>query len=393
MRASLVDLAFAAFDGPKTPAHVAVCLTFAQGLSPSLKALESGAERARTAYPRSTQRLDGAVWKPSLHKAPPIAEDSGPDVAAATRRFLAQPFELSRGGCPAQALIRGPDGTCTLVTRMHHAQGDMLSVFLWLLAQLEGCAAKPLQLRTHPRPARRSVFAPVRPSEAMLGGDAACATGVRAWHHLAFCPAGKGDGYTWNDLLAAIALSTVEAWNTERGGGERIALWMPVGARVQPFEGFGNGSGRIRLYARPAQGFVAQARSIREQVRWAKESGEWATPSWASALAWAPNAWVRRMLLRQASSPDVDMGTTLFTHLQRLVPEGAVEPLAHVERVELIAHLLPAHPMALSAMGHHGQTHLTFTWDEGRFSRAEAQAFIALFEATRLRAFAEVRGG
>ncbi|MBX7098579.1 MAG: hypothetical protein K1X89_12800 [Myxococcaceae bacterium] len=392
MRASLADLAFAAVDGATSPADVAVVLNFAEGCGLSPEQLEAGAARANAAYPRATQRLVGSRWRDG--EAAPrrlqVAEAAQGALEACIAQFLAEPFRLSDGGAPPQLLVRSGAAE-HLVTRLHHAQADMQSIFLWLRAQLEAQAAPAaLTLREHPRPARRSVHAPAGPSSRLAGGDVTRSTGVRAWALRSWPERTTPDGFTWNDLLAAIALTAVERWNAARGGGAEVGLWMPVGARVDHFAGFGNGSGRIRVYAKPFTTFAARARAVREQLTWSREHGEWATPRWAERLLLLPSPWVRWILRRQASSPGVDMGTTLFTHLQRLVPRGAPEPLPAVSSVALISHLLPAHPISMSAMGLRGTTHLTFTWDAGRFSPDEARAFIEGFEATRDQAFAEL---
>lgn len=392
MRASLADVAFAAVDGPTSPADVAVVLGFAAGSGLSPAQLEAGAARANAAYPRATHRLVGSRWKEGAPLGRPIqlAEVVDGALEARIAQFLAEPFDLRDGGSPAQLLVRVGQAE-HLVTRMHHAQADMQSIFLWLRAQLDGhLAPGPLVLQQHPRPHRRSVHAPAGPSARLAGGDVTRSTGVRAWALRSWPQRATPEGFTWNDLLAAIALTAVERWNATRGGGAEVGLWMPVGARVDHFAGFGNGSGRIRVYAKPFTTFAARARAVREQLVWSREHGEWATPRWAERLLLLPSRWVRAILRRQASSPDVDMGTTLFTHLQRLVPRGAPEPLPMVTSVALISHLLPAHPISMSAMGLRGTTHLTFTWDAGRFTADEARAFVDGFEATRVEAFAEL---
>jgi len=103
-------------------------------------------------------------------------------------------------------------------------------------------------------------YAPGPQSQPLARSAGAESTGRRRWLSLAFNACEPAAGFTYNDLLASVALPTVQQWNAQRGlkptrpeseaEPRGVGLWMPVNMRTWPFEGFGNGSSRVRAYAR-----------------------------------------------------------------------------------------------------------------------------------------------
>ena len=65
-------------------------------------------------------------------------------------------------------------------------------------------------------------------------------------------------------------LETLREWNQQHhtNGQPRVGLWLPMNIRRESYAGFGNGTSRIRLYARyaPSASLIEKAREVRRQV-------------------------------------------------------------------------------------------------------------------------------
>src|SRR6185369_498474 len=189
-------------------------------------------------------------------------------------------------------------------------------------------------------------------------------------------------GFTYSDLLATCALEVFGQWNQQhhRNGPARVGLWLPMNIRRRSFEGFGNGTSRIRLYARyaPSASLLDKTRAIRQQVSWTTEHGEWAVPelplftrlpSWIAAPA----------LKRYLNRPSIDMATGVFSHADRWAGD-AREAFKHVDRIECIGLLHPRQSHAINAATHQGQTWMTFTSDTGLLGDADIEQLVEMYK-------------
>ena len=404
LAAPFADVAYTLMERPTGAFDVALLLDLTPGAAPSLETLQAGAERAFSAYPKSRCRLEGARWVASSDAAPirierAIVQGEGGAVDEEIAHYLAQPMTIAAApGIAERVFVSASGDREVLVFRMHHALGDLQSAVTWLEAQLTGRTRDAaIEVKQHPKAARKSPFAFDRPSEQLWRPAGARASGRRRFHTRALEPirlSVGAHGFTWNDLLAAVALETFAKWNASHGAGEQVGCWIPVNVRTQRETGFGNGSSRIRVYRRNPwpEHFAEAAKRVREQVRWSKDHGEWHVPSWADRLMQLPAAISGAIVRAYARRPGVDWATGLFAHAERLGASSEDALPAFVERIGLVSHMHPEHPMTLSAVGHRGRTHLTFTWDEALFPPSESRAFLQLYESIRARAFAEVRG-
>jgi hypothetical protein len=190
-----------------------------------------------------------------------------------------------------------------------------------------------------------------------------------------------------NDLLAAAFLEALAQLQRARGAPtRRLGLWLPMNVRVAPFEGFGNGTSRLRLY-RDAAGlpedapFSARAQALSAQRQDAIEDGEWAVPAALPGPAWA-RPLVQPALRAYLARPWVDMGSAPFSHAGRLGPPGR---LASLVPGAVVMNLHPWHPVGMAGLTHDGETHLTLTWDAAQLAEEDvdllAEAFDARLEA------------
>ena len=362
----LLDFAFKLLDSAVSPQDFTLILHFDQ--PPDAQALQAGAKSACEIY--------GARAK----RETPIDLDA----------FVNKPFDLHLGYPIKQTLIGS-----TLATRFHHAAADGLSAALWLGHQLSVAYgltppmhSAELSLRRAETSVRRSQFAYEGACDPLWTSARATRTRIRRWTTFRFDATDlrqacrRVGGFTYSDLLATCALEVFGQWNQQhhRNGRPRVGLWLPMNIRRRSFEGFGNGTSRIRLYARyaPSASLRDKTRAIRQQVSWTTEHGEWAVPelplftrlpSWIAAPA----------LKRYLNRPSIDMATGVFSHADRWAGD-AREAFKHVDRIECVGLLHPRQSLAINAATHQGQTWMTFTSDTGLLADADIDQLVEMYK-------------
>ena len=387
-------------DHPRRPLDFTVVLHLEK--APDIKALEAGAKSARNLYATTGSYLDGKQWvrfaEPEVGVTA-VEAASNVTIARASEAFVDSPLDPRRQ-VPVQQLVivDRANGKTKLLTRFHHAVADYMSAMLWLRHQLGvACgqqspvaAVSPFQelpLRRHPSPVKKSPFAYRRPAH-QLWGLRARPSRTRRWRTIEVPAAdlrdrsSKANGFTYNDLLATCALEVFVRWNQACTSSPRrkVGLLMPVNIRQQPFEGFGNGASRIRIYARYADdaSLLDKCRQIRRQITWCKQHGEWAVPP-SHALTRLP-AWASFPLLRcYLNRPWVDVTTGVFSHAERW--EGQDDELfKNVEKVEFIGQLHARYAVVINGSTLRDQTWLTFTWDPGLLAPGDIQHLVEMYQ-------------
>lgn len=369
-RSTLLDCAFKLLDDVRSPQDFTLILYFRN--PPPLAALEAGARSAREHYPTSGSRSEVCI-------------------SGSLDRFVNDPFDL-RDTPPVKQMFVA-DRAC-LVTRFHHAAADGLSAALWLGHQLSVAYGLPppdssadLSLRRAASSVRRSAFAYEGACDPLWTTNTA-RTGKRRWITFSF-PAKelqracrRAGGFTYSDLLATCALEVLSEWNRCHidNAQPRIGLWLPMNIRARSFAGFGNGTSRIRVYARYPRdvSLIEKAREIRRQVSWTTTHGEWAVPE--IPLFTRLPAWITAPFLRSyLNRPSVDMATAVFSHADRWAGE-AREAFKEVERIECVGVLHARQKLALNAATHQGHTWMTFTYDAGVLPDTDAEQLVRIFE-------------
>ncbi len=378
----LLDRAFYLLDETRSPQDFTIILHLNNPLSPDQ--LCAGARSAINRFPISRSCIQGRnwVWRENDDFKPEItAEDQ-----SVIERFVNKPFDLRRETPVKQVLILDERGIVTVFTRFHHSAADGLSAALWLGHQLNvayGLAAAlpertpfvDLPLRRLKTSVRRSQFAFDKACDP-LRAAAAKRSGRRSWTSISF-PATdlqkacrRVGGFTYNDLLATITLETMRVMNC---GSDRIGLWVPMNIRREHNAGFGNGTSRIRVYAKfsPGSSLIDKCREVRRQVSWTTKHGEWAVPDvpWFMSL---PGPVIGPLLRGYLRLPSVDMATGVFSHAGSWLA-SAGEAFKHVERIECIGLLHPRQHLATNAATHNGTTWLTFTYDPAQLRTQEVE--------------------
>ncbi len=384
-----LDLVCRAMDSPLRPLDYALLLHFRQ--PPDGARLRKGALSARNLYPVTGSSIEGRKWR--RLEAPEhgltIAEAEGGNTDGAIREFLRVPFRLDREPPLRQLLIQGTNSPACLVTRVHHAAGDLLSTLMWIGHQLRAASGRdrfvenmapfePLGLRQSAVRASKSASAyrgrchPIWTRNAVPSPERDWTTiGIGASELLELSR--DRDGFTYNDVLIACALDTLHWWNTRHGAmGRKTGVWLPMNIREDPFRGFGNGTSRIRVYRRFAGGDTLQSkcRMIRSQIDWSRRHGEWAVPERHPLTRW-PFAGSVPLLRGYLNRPWADTGSAALTHVQQW-PGQNDDEFTDVVGMETIGALHARHALTMAAVTHSRQTWMTLTHDPALLGENDA---------------------
>ena len=390
MRMTLLDRAFYLLDSARSPQDFTLILHLGDALE--VDRYYAGAKSAMNRFPISACCVDGQawVWRENKYFKLEIAT-----TASVIERFIDEPFDLRRQPPVRQMLIL--DGGARLATRFHHSAADGLSAALWLGHQLNvAYGLKPAQsergefnglaLRRSALSVRRSPFAFEGASDRLWTANLR-RSGARSWLTIGF-PATelqkacrRAGGFTYNDLLATCTLEVLRRWNsTHNNYNNKIGLWMPMNVRRESNVGFGNGTSRIRVYARynPDAKLGEKCREVRRQVSWTSEHGEWVVPEipWFTRL---PRPIIGPLLRGYLNFPSIDMATGVFSHAGSGMA-NASEAFKHVERIECVGLLHPRQSLAINGTTHCGHTWLTLTYDPALLTINDINELSRLYE-------------
>jgi len=408
---STLDFVFDVTDGARAPQDFSFIFHFSE--RPSLEHLQAGALSARNRFPASGAKIKNGNWtsvgSPEAIKTVAVGNDL--DATMAVAQFLDGALSPHRQLPVSQLLITAFNHDARLVTRFHHTATDGLGAALWLGHQLrvaygfeeavkERSPFKPVELRSASTSVRRSQYSYDHACDQLWSSGKR--SGKRRWLTFGFpSPDLKtacrlAGGFTYNDLLATCTLEVFKEWNRLHSNSsfQRIGLWLPINIRQNSSSGFGNGTSRIRLFARypPEASLFEKAREIRRQVSWSTRQGEWVVPEFP-ALKRLPRWLVSRLVHSYLSLPSVDMATGIFSHAESGIGD-AREAFQKVQRIECVGLMHPRQLIALNGTTHRGHTWLTFTYDPGLFEFDEvrhlAQMYLDLIKAA-LREAREVR--
>ena len=391
---SKLDYAFSLMDSAESPQDFVIILH--TGNPPSLDRLRAGAASAANRYPVSACTIRNRSWvfNANEHALLPLNGNRPPSLES----FVNERFDARFETPVRQLLLTNVENGAALVTRFHHTAADGLSAALWLGHQL-GVAYELIEPETTRAPfaelplresgvsVRRSAFAHNGASDPLWTTNY-IPSGARQWLTINFdatelrqaCR--KARGFTYSDLLATCTLETFFAWNQKRDRREhpQIGLWYPFNIRANSSPGFGNGTSRIRIYARyPREAsFADKAREVRKQVAWTTEHGEWVIPQ-LPLFTQLPRPIVAPLLNGYLKQPHVDMATGVFSHADRWAG-GAAESFKYVNRIECVGLLHARQRLAINGATHQGQTWLTFTYDPALLHVSDARELVQVYE-------------
>lgn len=397
MRMPLLDVAFHLMDTARSAQDFTLILHLRD--SPDIDSFYAGAKSAMNRFPTSASCIDGHAWvwrENKYFKLQIVSVVTDSESRSAIERFIDEPFDLRHQPPVRQMLILSGPRTASLVTRFHHSAADGLSAALWLGNQLNVAYGREpieverrpfveLPLRNSPTSVRRSEFAFAGASDRLWTSDSR-RSGRRRWLTIAFAATKlqkacrRAGGFTYNDLLATCTLEVFSQWNHAHFGESKIGLWVPMNIRRETRHGFGNGTSRIRLYARYNKdaSLVEKCREVRRQVAWTSKHGEWVVPEvpWFTRV---PRPIIGPLLRGYLKLPSVDMATGVFSHAGSWIA-NAGEAFKHVERIECVGLLHSRQSVAINAATHRNDTRLTFTYDEQLFSGSEARQLAQMYE-------------
>lgn len=342
--------------------------------APNYDQLNKGAQRAFKCFPKSACKIKGYQWIPDNQdwKIDFIELGSTDDLHETIKLLVQERIILAEVRGIRQYYIKQNDKV-TFVARFHHAVGDFMALMMFMHVQwFEDSpykVEKKLQMHKHPWPKIRSNYAYKKPSHRLgIDGDPH-PTKQREWDQLQLeIPQHENwkekFGFSYNDYLTAIVLKSMKEWEIGRtkDANRRICLWLPVNIRKNPFEGFGNGSSRLKLYNRyPVDMPISVlALKIREQVKWNRLKGVWHAPTKIPKL---PKKMMKGILTLYSKKPGSDLGSSVFSHAEKYT--SFEDLVATFSSVEVVSQLLYHYGMCLAASTFDGKTFITTTWDAG----------------------------
>lgn len=391
---SKLDYAFSVMDSAESPQDFVIILHV--GNPPSLDRLRAGAVSATNRFPTSACTIRNRSWVAAAKGQAQLPLNGNGKPSLET--FVNERFDTQRETPVRQVLFAEGENGAALVTRFHHTAADGLSAALWLGHQL-GVAYQlvepettpasfaELPLRESTASVRRSVFAYSGASDPLWTTNY-IPSGARRWLTINFDAAElqhacrKARGFTYSDLLATCTLETFSAWNQKHDPREhpQIGLWYPFNIRAKSPGGFGNGTSRIRMYARYPRdaSFAEKAREVRKQVSWSTKHGEWVIPQ-LPYFTRLPRPIVAPLLNGYLKQPTVDMATGVFSHADRWAGEAA-ESFKYVTQIQCVGLLHSRQRIAINGATHRGQTWMTFTYDPALLDASDARELVEMYE-------------
>jgi len=376
---STIERVCQVMDRPLRPLDYALILHF--GRPPDGARLRLGALSARNLYPRTGSFIDGTEWRRLEVTGDGLAvrQAAGSPVEA-IQEFMRVPFRLASEAPVRQLLVQHDAHRACLVTRVHHVAGDLLSTLMWVRHQLRVASGRdpcvveaapfgPLRLRRPPSRALRNPLA-YRGRCEPIWTQAAKPSPERKWMAFRievseFLGLSRDrDGFTYNDVLLTCALDAFHWWNSRHGAADRkVGVWVPMNIREEPFRGFGNGTSRIRVHRRFAEGgsFRAKCRQVRRQVDGSRRHGEWAVPE-KHILTRLPFRLSTPLLRGYLNRPWADMGSAAVTHVEKWPGQMDAE-FDDVCGIEVIGALDLRHALMIAAVTDRGATSVTLTCD------------------------------
>lgn len=244
---------------------------------PSIQQLNAGALKAQSLFPKT-----------SSHE---IEIRSETDLETFANRPLKSHWHIE------EAIIGK-----TLALKMSHVLGDAVSMILFLKAQLgEEVTPKPIELHQF-KSKKNTPYKSMLPSSAWGDGSG----DKRIIAHCELLHEAQYGEFSVNDLLSLALLRSLDH--------SRKALWIPVNVRKDPWNGFGNGLSRIRLYPldKKNASIAEELKFLRLQKKEAWSSGELFLPSPDFKL----DSFLKKSLLRLwINRPWADWGTISFSHI------------------------------------------------------------------------------
>lgn len=359
----------------------------------SLNALEQGAVQARMRFPKTNSLWSDASWVSKSEVEASIESsiaESDQQRQSIIDGFVNSEFDPSHEVPIKQLFIKEPGGNSTLVTRMHHAAGDLLSLVMWLETQFGGThyqsSSENLEFKTSGTRVGKSRYSSKGPSQSLWAHNSRPSS-RRSWTTLRFSAghlrdlAARAGKFTYNDILCTAALESAYVWNDRHNRTPRtVSVWLPVNVRKEALKDFGNGTSRIRVYSKGHDlSFVEQCALTREQVNWSKANGEWAFPT-EPLIAKLPAKISKGILQAYFNRPWVDMGTILFSHAEKITDGAALSLATGLEHMEVIANLHRQYPLGIAGTTYQNTTTLTFTYDPALLNPDEVDEFVEIYQ-------------
>lgn len=366
---NILDYTFALMDTKERPIEFGVIFHLKTDLPKQM--LEMGANKALKLYPKVACCIKGTKFEPIEGKfeIQEFVVKTQEEKANLINELLSKKINIYSERLLRQYLIHC-EGKASLLSHMHHALGDGVSIIFWLQAQL-GNFVKPAEAEVEFRESaikeKLSKYVFDGLSDEIRSQEKKAISDQRKISSFFIKPPQLDTKeFTYNDYLLAAISKGLRSWDKTLN---KVSIWTPMNIRKNPFIGFGNGSGRIRIYDHSSNETSIRelAVNFRQQVKWCKENGVWVVPSRTKIvkiLNFPPIRWLMKKFLTRKS---LDVGTTIFSHIELF--ENDADYFHILENIEVFNMLHHKIPISMVAVGFGNKTNFTLTYDPALFSQ------------------------
>ena len=398
IKRNLIDFSFEALDSPERRLDFAFITKLKSQIT--IEELYTGAELAFKCFPKSNGYIKNYDYIPCREKWEiEQASCESKDTKKVIGDFLQKPLQLHKERGVKQLYLLS-NKELYLVTQMHHSLGDAMSFFSWLYVQVtrKTFPNKPLKIKKHKQPIRKSIYSHNKPC-LIFGQKNKPTSNQRDWASFSLDKPSKSqlkkfyeNSFSYNDLLCAIVFKALREYNQIHNlSNERNGIYLPMNIRSNFYEGFGNGSSRIKIYDKfsPQCSYKDTAQNIREQIKWCQQNGMWHIPEILPITSHLPKIFHKALVKAYARLKHQDFCSFIFSHLERL--GNLTELLNNFSETTIISQLYKTYPMALSALTFENKTVFSSTWDKSRLSQNEIDLFFSLIREKKKVAFKELQ--
>ena len=348
--------------------------------------LQKGAQLAFRQFPSSNSIVSGKFFVEANREwSIDIVESE--DYKLSVQNYLAPFIDLQKDRPIRQLYIKTKDGNF-LVTRFHHALGDFVSFMQWIRVQFSHQVIKQEKLELKQFNGKRPVKSPYmyKNKAIVFGKHTGVKSPKRSWDTFTIDKLEinfKDQGFSYNDLLCATIFDSIREYNLAKGIKEhQNCLYIPMNLRVDSESGFGNGSGRIKVYDRfkSSDDTETKAKNIREQISTCREIGFWKMPTELGVFDKIP-FFLSKILLNKIGMPLSEPGSLIFSNIDNL--RTFEEVFSSISSIATISQMHSSYPMNLVANSYGEKTTITATWDANIISDLKMKMFLTTLK-TRL---------
>lgn len=379
---SFTDYSFTLLDKCSRPLDFVVIMELSSHLK--YEHLQKGALISFQNFPESNSNISGKFFLES-DKDWKIEYIESRDHKQCIQDFMEVYIDLKNERPIKQLFIKTYDKNY-LVTRFHHALGDFVSFMQWVKVQFTHKVEAKQKLTLKEYGGKRPVKSPYMYEKKadVFGKYRGSPASKRSWDTISIARPiinFKDTGFSYNDLLCTSIFEAVREYNQSKGIKDyKNCLYIPMNLRENSEKGFGNGSGRIKIYDRfnDQDSLEDKAKCIREQVNTCRDIGFWKMPTELGIFDKIP-FFLGRILLNNIGMPLSEPGSLIFSHIDKL--KNFEQVYSGIRSIATISQMHSSYPMNLVGNSYSDKTIITATWDPSIVSDLKMNMFLKTLES------------